>query len=608
MASVNESLAGRIDERGFLKSLYRKGFTNSKCLLELVANTLDALDKLASNQELIKKLIFDLKDKSIMMIDNGYGMNREAAENMFAMHRENHEGDTSRGVSGIGAKPALSILSEKRTVQLFTRAPNGEYLRIIVPWDRIHSEGKYTGMISIGTMTEEEKNEYVKDRQDNQMISASGAHGTTIKFPSSQNLKRTIEDNFLPINEDSKPLDRIGIVFGRDEFECAYKHYEEVGNTRILSKYNYLHGMDDDFYRGKSTDTIEMWVTSDGRPPRFLWKHSDGKNYEIHSVGRGLSKNPEPCTINTNGYRKVGEFSVKTGLRKIDSMFDHEHPRIPDSASVERYINPYHIQNLGEGQNDFLASFKLVRNGQLIGIILPPDVKVSSARGNAKSSIETIMLQCEVSYNPVSSQDNHQDHAMNIQENKNQYDGESVDKRFTRIVAAIKKKKFADIWHYFETASRAVEVEVEVATESEEQESVLEEGEVSDETVGQEDVSLAAAAAAAAAAAPQQQLQLQPNTLLDFFRVVSNTQAEEETVSPIVDAEYSNPTVERPHQEVPIIATPMPIPVNVRPYRRGLVHGGELIQELHRVSAIIRDDQEYTDENLISLFNTLMNY
>jgi hypothetical protein len=560
------------------------------------------------------------------MADNGYGMTREAAENMFAMHRQNHENDSSRGVSGIGAKPALSILSDKKTVVIFTRTPDGEYLRITVPWDRIHEEGRYSEMITIDFMTDAEKFEFENDRQNNQMTSISGAHGTTIKFPYNEKLKRTIEDNFRPIdgeNEDSKPLDRIGIVFGRDDFDCVYNHYEEVGNSRALSKYNYLHGIDDDFYRGKSADTIEMWAAYDDRPPRFLWKHSDGKKYEIHSAGRGFSKNPEAFTINTNGYRNVGEFSVKVGLRKIESLFDHEHPRIPDSASVERYINPYHVQNLGEGQNDFLASFKLVRNGQLIGIILPPDVKVSSARGNVKSSIETIMLQCEVSYNPVSSQDNHQDHAMNIQENKNQYDGESVDKRFTRIVAAIKRKKFAEIWQYFESASRVVQVQVEEEEEEEEEE-------MRDELVEEAPLPMPMHMHVPVAE--------QPNTILDFFRTVSNTEVpitsavessdtvmREEVPIPQVDTpandyatlavaevEPTHVAVEEVPQEilahVPPTPSPPAIPINVRQYRRGLVHGGELTQELQRVLDRVDANAEYTDENSISIFNMLMNY
>jgi hypothetical protein len=63
-----------------------------------------------------------------------------------------------------------------------------------------------------------------------------------------------------------------------------------------------------------------------------------------------------------------------------------------------------------------------------------------------------------VRFSPYSSQeDNHQDRAMNIQENKNQFDGKSLPKNFTRLVRALKKKKVQVIQEYFSAVLKSAE-------------------------------------------------------------------------------------------------------------------------------------------------------
>ena len=366
--ATDESCVGSIDERGFLKSLYRKGFTHDKCLLELVANTLDAHDKLAAQQELEKKLAFVIQRAFIRMVDNGIGMDRLAAENMFAMHRENHGGDTSRGVSGIGSKPALCILSDKKTVYIYTRKPNSEYLCITVPWDEIHRAGKYTGMVKIRLMNAAEKKEFEEERDEN------GIHGTTIKFPYNDQLKNTIEANFTDIGADSKPLDRIGVVFGRESIECIYTHFEKINEVLTLQKYNYFNGSDTDFYKGRSVESIEHWCFQD-KPDRFIWKH-DGESLEITIRGAGFTKEPTLAPVNTFGGRLAGVFEVKTGLLVDTTLFDLENPSIPSTASADKNIGFYHTDYLGNDCMDFLSSYKLVRNNQLIGLIPQPDIKM----------------------------------------------------------------------------------------------------------------------------------------------------------------------------------------------------------------------------------------
>jgi len=603
--ATDESCVGSIDERGFLKSLYRKGFTHEKCLLELVANTLDAQDKLARYQPLEKKLVFAIQRTFIRMTDNGIGMDRVAAENMFAMHRENHSDDTSRGVSGIGSKPALCILSDKKTVHIYTRKLNGEYLCITVPWDEIHRTGKYTGMVKIRLMNDAEKKEFDEERDS--------AHGTTIKFPYNDRLKNTIEANFDYITLDGKPLDRIGVVFGREPIECIYKHFEKPDDVRTLHKYNYFDGMDTNFYKGRSVDTIQQWQAQD-KADRFIWNHY-GNNLEITTRGTGFTKEPAPSTTSMFGYRNVGTFEVKTGLCVDTTLFDSEHPSIPSTSSTDM-IGRYHTEYLGNDCMDFLGSYKLVRNDQLIGLIPPPDSKISNARANGKAMVEHVLLQCDISFNPISSQDNPMDHAMNIQENKNQYDGSSVDKRFTRLVAAIKKQKLAEIWSYFTEASTPV-----VVQDEDEDEPVpdtpadVPQGpgtEPVPDGPGTEPVPDAPVPDAPVPDAPVPVNEPGTLTIIDMLGGDTPAAGEAAAVAGGEAAAAGDTSADEtaggdaPADET--TSTDSPTPIDVRQHRRGVVYGKELIDELRRVSEKISPDAEYTNDISIKLFNTLVYY
>lgn len=676
MATTIQSVAGSINERGVLNGYYRKGFTQSKCISELIANSLDSMDKMNGwNNQLNKKIGFDVHNKIIRMIDNGYGMDRRSATNMFDMHRENHEKDTSRGVSGIGAKPALSILSEKKKVQVLTRVPDGAYLCITVPWDLMYSEGRYSGMITVDYMTDVEKAEFDKERCENQMTSLSGIHGTTIKFPFNSKLVQAIENNFPAVNEeneDCNPLDKIGVIFGRDNFECFYKHYEKIEKISILPKYNYLDGIDDNFYNGKSEDIIELWKKPEGEC-RFLWRDSEEKTYEIRIVGRGFGKIPERCTVSTTGYTKVAEFKVKVGLRKNSSFFDHNNPIMPEGSSSDKNINPYHTEHLGKDVINFLSCFKLVRNNQLIGTIPPPDTKISSHRANVAAFTEIVMTQCEVSYNPVSTQDCPEDHVMNIQENKNQYDGSSVDKRFTRLVASIKKKKFTEIWNYIQR--RVEEYATPPDADTVEPSNITPSNSTPDNSVTQDlipDNSSSENSATEGSAAEENVSQPQSEyaALLKDFKATYSFKNEPNLDSvrtwvmkwhwgkfrrmpsesdykihssslfmvhteaftgscPATDfEEIKAPQPESPQPEAPQPEAPQPViiepeppqaeiadivvsnktPSDVRPHRRGLVYSDEIIQQLERISLLIGQKEEYTDSETICLYNTLMYY
>jgi hypothetical protein len=444
---------GDIDERGYLNGFDRRGFTPYKSKNELDANPLDAFDALdrsgLSSLLSRKKMIYSIDRKTTRFIDNAMGMNEEDAKNMASMHRENHCSDAARGVSGVGAKPSMSKLSNKKLVEVHTRKA-GTITGYVIkyPWDKIHSEGRYTGQVTIRQMTSDEETRFHKEREENGMLNSRGeAHGTTTHFPTNDVLTDVIRRNFMPIVEsEMNILDRTGVLFGREDVDIICKDYDQ--GTSQLQMYNYFGGNMSDYYQGISVETIEQWYSKETEEDRFLWRR-DEEVYEITKNGRGYSKKAQLTTNNTIGYELVGKYTVKSGLRYDTGVFDPEKPVAITCEGVKTEYNGKHVND----DETFSISARLVRNGQIIGLIPIPKVTAAAAkRGTGESNFRHLVLQCEVLFNPVSKQKgelNHQDRVMNIQENKNQFDGSSLPITFTRLVKSIKVEKAKELWEYF---------------------------------------------------------------------------------------------------------------------------------------------------------------
>lgn len=449
---------GSFDEAGYLKGISRRGFTPAKCLGELIANSLDSMDKVPLERDYKKTIVFSVFSDTVRMIDNGFGMSSDDAERMFALHKENHASDKSRGVSGVGAKPSLSLLGNRQETTIYTRVSGGDYLRITVPWARIHAEGVWTGMVAACPMTEDEKSVFKAER--------AVGHGTTIEFRKNDALCGILEESF--IQSPSNPLDSPGVIFGRDDVSMNYRNHlcRTLVNDVQLKLYNYFD-RGSKFYTGVQVDVVEHFYSPQEGRDRFIWRDG-GDMMEITPAGPGrFSKEMKKMTVGLTGYHNVGEYTVHTGLREDTGLFDPENPKDPSVKLAEGgiggsgYIGPYNEEHLGEESFGFLGSYKLVRNGQLIGLIEPPDICLSSARGNWASNLETCIVQTEVRFNPCSSlDDNHQDRAMNIQENKNQFDGKSLPKNFTRLIRCLKKKKVQAIQEYFSVVLKSAEAPI----------------------------------------------------------------------------------------------------------------------------------------------------
>jgi hypothetical protein len=460
--STNHRLVGTINERGYINGFERRGFTPSKCLSELVANVMDSMDKVQlDHSSYRKKCLFEVNRDTIKMIDNGFGMNETSLERMYDMHSENHRSEASRGVSGIGSKPSQFILSQKTEVRIYTRIANGEYLCAVAPWDIINEEGVYTGKIRIQKQTAEEKLIFVQDRSRNGMLCCGEAIGTTTEFRRNDLLFEVIESAFKHPDTQTNPHERIGIIFGRDDVELLYKHHDEV-SPLPLNMYNYFGAHHGEYYNGGFAESqIYQMYSQRLNKHRFIWIDEEDQ-YEIKSVGRGFATKISIVDENFNGYARIGTYTVRVGLRKDTHIYDLENPSfvlkddgtvLPMTADNSRYYSSYLKEHLGENET-YMTRAKLVRNNQEIGLI-PPEVNIGSARADGGQYLKIKLVQCEVSFNPVSSHNNLQDRVMNVQENKNQFDGDSLPKNFTRLVAAIKDEKANHIWAQLSTAAQA---------------------------------------------------------------------------------------------------------------------------------------------------------
>jgi hypothetical protein len=435
-----EIRAGDINERGYLNGLSTKGFNHYKALLELCANSI--IDAKA------KKFTFEIKDTTILIIDDGVGMDIIKLSNMFSMHRENHKTDKSSGIAGVGGKIALMILSNKTLVEVFSFDGNN-YIKAIVPWDLMFQQGKYTNMITIKSMDTEEII-WFKTKVNNT--------GTIIKFNTNETTLNTIESNFK-ITKDlvSNLNDYIYIVFGKYDGQIIYKNLNNKEEGAIsLKTYNYFGENDNDYYLKKTKKIIIHYYNPKTEHSRYVYYDEKEKTfYEIKKKGAGYCKNPEQYSEKLDDYIEVCKYEVETGQRKDIMLFNEEDPNndinkeYVDSASEKNCVYDKIIEDTISNGYAYFTKVPLYRNNQKIGDIEMTGHKASSARGNAESKHKMKNVRTEVSYSPVSYHGNIPDKIIGIQENKNQLESKDIPITLTRLIEHFHNEKANEIWNYF---------------------------------------------------------------------------------------------------------------------------------------------------------------
>ncbi len=425
---------GSINDAGMLMGLTRKGFTHEKCLSELTANSIDAG---------AKHLQFKVTQQHIALIDDGNGMNQKAIENMFDMHKENHAEHKSLGVSGVGGKVSLSYLSEKTEVVLFTKVKKGLHFKVTVPWDEMFKQQKYTNMIKVEPMNENEVFDFHKERENMENKDS----GLTIRFKFNDTLADQIEKQFCSPDHykekydiDINPIDMLRVIYGQFDIIISYFHFE-VHETKIMQKYNYFGGNQSDYYKGITTSKVQVYEKKNKM--RYILNMES----EIKPFSKGFKKEIELVSESLTGWTPIGEYDVITGCRRDPDYFNDTNLKLPEGASDASL--DYERQYIGDTKNEFLCKPSLVRNGQLICSIEMPDISIASRRANARALFGIRHLKSYVSYNPTSYLANKLDILSGIQENKNQ-NGGTIEIPFGRLIQHLMKEKEKEIWTYFE--------------------------------------------------------------------------------------------------------------------------------------------------------------
>jgi hypothetical protein len=453
---------GAIDERGFINSFDRKGFTHKKGGSELLSNSHDAGST---------RVLIDVCRDKIKLIDNGRGMNITQLGNMFTMYRENHTGDKSMGVSGVGAKPSLYLLSKRdgnpSPVTIFTHTEDGEYLKAIVPFDKMKEEGKYTGMIEHMAMTEEEMDEFNADR--------GNPVGTTITMKYSETTHEYFEKQFSNDRKTMDLSDRLDCIFGKTKMEISYRDYESAeGTNKKLPLYDYFGGERPAYYAGIKEDIIEHWLDRDNKD-RFVWENGVTE-WEFTPKSKNISKKPEPVQCKT-GWTNIGFYLLKNGMRRDVRLFDERNPvktmvKNKNDAVTVVYGNQSYKYNLCEYDEEFFEGGKeelkinigklfIMRNEQYIASIELDEFKITSARASADAFMKTVLHRTELSYCTKSCHENRMDMAIGIQENKNQHVASDIPANLTRLISHIKKLRYSEIIDYFELKCKEINDEYE---------------------------------------------------------------------------------------------------------------------------------------------------
>jgi hypothetical protein len=434
---IMETRCGNIDELGYLNGLRTKGFNYFKAFLEICANSIDAK---------AKSIIFEIIDDSILIIDDGNGMNKNNIVNMFSMYRENHKTDCSSGIAGLGGKIALMMLSNETCVEVFSFDGN-QYFKAIVPWDLMFKQGKYTGMITTKALNKEETL-WFKSKLDHT--------GTIIKFKSNETTLNTIESNFNRQKDEIKNLnDYMFIVFGKYNGNLIYRNYN-TNKVIELPKYYYFGGSDDEYYLGMSKNIINLYYNESKKCTRVIYYDPEKNEYfEFKKKGRGISTTPEIIKHKTlDQYKEVGKIILTSGQRKDITLFNEANPTDSNStkyisSATENSCNyDKIIENTISEYKEYLSKTAFYRNNQKIGDIKREE-KQSNARASSESKHRIIDVRTELSYTQESYHGNILDKVMGIQENKNQWEPTDLPSNLIRWFDYFHKKKANEIWSHF---------------------------------------------------------------------------------------------------------------------------------------------------------------
>ena len=452
---------GSFCEKGILNSWFRMGFNNYKCIMELIANSIDA------NATQIR---FSIVGNILYITDNGNGMDEKGFINFTCLHYQNHKNEKKCGVGGIGGKSSFAFLSNKKYTKIYSCNSNAnEWHYADFNWDKIYSEGKYTDNVG-----------YSKISNDSIIISTlnllmkDNTNGTIIELPCDENLKNIVNEMF------KKPKDRKTKFNLSDSPEYVFGEFNNVkielynSNKKIeMLKYNYFINNNEHYYDGISEVNIGVYE-SNNNSKLYISEHEGVFKYYTSEVAKKPKTIKDKNELNEilKDYDKIGNMKLKYGQRNDSKNIQSTNPF--------SYVSKYELDFIKEFDNnieknktcerlDNIRNTKFYRNNQLIG-----DIKSEkgNARANHKECHKHYGVRSCLYYETESSQDNKMDETLHIQNNKNQWDHNDLDKSLKKLITYHIGEKHKKIWsEHYEKApieKEVVEVKEEVVELKEE--------------------------------------------------------------------------------------------------------------------------------------------
>jgi hypothetical protein len=434
--------AGSRNERGFVNGLDRQGFTPTKCGAELIANCIDAFATLVK---------FILGHEFIKLFDNGIGMTREKLVNMFDANRENHYGDKSMGVSGIGGIISNYQFSKNNDgqpseVTLYTKHMDDTYLKATIPWDYIYENKIYDEQVKIRAMNEDEIETFMAERNYDR-----NSTGTTIIFPYSEVLKELLISQFKPSEADCRNLDNWWpIIFGKINANILLDKCDGRQPIR-MKKYDYFCDPDHKYYDGKFKWDIFNFCENGKNRFVCLDPRNNTQYVEITQNANGFSKEPKSITIDPRKIENANIIKFTGGMRIDKNIFDINNPREPTATfSLNDYDGSFMI--IGQQKDiikEFCSKTPIYRNDQRVTSLPLEGFKCTSSRAGGELLLKIVLHRTEISYETFSKQENMMDNIHGIQQNKNQNQNE-FPKQYTRLIEFLKNYDYERIRKYFD--------------------------------------------------------------------------------------------------------------------------------------------------------------
>jgi len=331
-----------------------------------------------------------------------------------------------------------------------------------------------------------EQTQYFIDTIVNIPDNNSGTYtGTIIKFNRTNTLYNVIKSNFDPSRLVDIPVeDRLYIIYGLFKKVTFSASIDDT--ILYLNLYNYFDLPDDLYYNGIMRSTINVYEQnkeSSKNKILFLLVNPDYENLGSYfePVGAGYSKkitkNKHIPNIIDDGYTQIGVIKLNTGMM-CDDQYEYAVSNYIQKKCVcgkcvldmkctivgkmlqdfqpydkEHYMISQPIIKNNEvtekKSKEYLSKLKIIRNNQVIGVSNIEKQTIGNLRGSSESNQHIFQTRCELYYQTISNQKNKMDKIFHIQENKNQYNENVLDKALSRLVWYIKTEKHKNIWEYF---------------------------------------------------------------------------------------------------------------------------------------------------------------